>query len=61
MKIKISLSIGFVGCRKERTVDTDTLGYSEEEWKELSDPDKDEEVLAYITSKMIDIGWNEVG
>jgi hypothetical protein len=58
MKVRFWLSIGYANATHEEEFETEALGYSEEEWKLLSDEEKDDEALLWANN-YLDLGYKE--
>ena len=62
IKYKMYLGIGFAGETCEDTISVEKMGYTDEEWNNLSGTDKDselEEVWKYWSNNYIDGGWEK--
>ena len=62
MKIQIHAAIsGVFNAHRTAEVPVSDLGFSEEEWKDLSDSEKEKEVCDYaFGTEMIQLGFEEI-
>lgn len=59
-RYKIYVSLSLLGCHKERIVTPKDLGYSDEEWEELTEKERDQILTDEAMNLMADFGWEEV-
>lgn len=57
MKLQLTVSTKWVGAKESIIVDTEELGFSDQQWDELSEVQQDEFLQEYAM-ELIGFGWS---